>query len=106
MTNRIFFILSLFVLLSGSMLVAQSDSSISILSKDGAWCWFQDPRAVYIAGKHQKTYAGWVTHDGQLQVGAYNHVTNETEIVTIRENWGTDDHNTGLRAYLVLKIHY
>ena len=69
-------------------------------TEDGAWCWFQDPRAVYIEGQYKRTYAGWMTHDGQLQVGAYNHQNGSTEFVTLKENWDVDDHNTN--SFLVL----
>ena len=36
---------------------------------DGAWCWFSDPRAVYHDGR---VYAGWMTADGSVQVGAWD----------------------------------
>ena len=26
-------------------------------TSDGAWCWFQDPRSVYIKGEHERVYA-------------------------------------------------
>jgi len=81
-------------------LASGSDSSITTFSTDGAWCWFQDPRSVYIEGKQKQIYAGWVTHDGKLQVGSYNLESKKTVIVTIKENWGADDHNTC--SFLVL----
>ncbi len=31
------------------------------LVADGAWCWFQDPRAVHYVGLHNRTYIGYVT---------------------------------------------
>lgn len=34
---------------------------------DGAWCWFSDPRAI---SHHGRTFAGWVTADGSIAVGA------------------------------------
>lgn len=70
------------------------------LSNDGAWCWFQDPRAVYVEGERPRTYAGWMTSRGQLQVGGYDHETGEIEIRTIKEDWDIDDHNTN--SFLVL----
>ncbi len=70
------------------------------LSKNGAWCGFQDPRAIYVEGRHRRTYAGWVTNDGRLQVGSYDHGTGKIERVTIKENWGIDDHNAN--SFLVL----
>jgi hypothetical protein len=80
--------------------VAVESSSAVELTSDGAWCWFQDPRAVYISGNRARTYAGWMTHDGKLQVGAYDHDTGETEVVTIKEDWGVNDHNNN--SFLVL----
>lgn len=66
-----------------------------VMSGDGAWCWFQDPRAVFVKGEHSRTYAQWVTHDGRLQIGAYDHDLDETEVFTIKEDWGRNDHNVG-----------
>lgn len=60
----------------------------------GAWCWFLDPRAIRISGRRNRTYAGWVTADGRLQVGAYDHATGELERVTIKEKWEIDDHSS------------
>jgi hypothetical protein len=69
-------------------------------TSDGAWCWFQDPRAIYVKGQLERTYAQWVTHDGALMVGAYNHATKGIETFTLKENWDADDHNVG--AFLLL----
>lgn len=71
-----------------------------VLSGDGAWCWFQDPRAVYVNGRRERTYAQWVTQDGRLQLGAYDHAAGTPEFHVLKEMWGGDDHNTG--AFLVL----
>ncbi len=43
------------------------------MTKDGAWCFFADPRAVYFAGKHRRTYVGWLTSEGDVRVGCYDH---------------------------------
>jgi hypothetical protein len=67
---------------------------------DGAWCWFQDPRAVHVRGARTRTYAQWVTHDGRLEVGAYDHLTGGIETHLLKERWDADDHNVG--AFLVL----
>ncbi len=62
-------------------------------STDGTWCWFQDPRAVYYEGEKKQTYTGWITSDGKVQVGSYNHDTEEIKIHTLVENFQVDDHN-------------
>lgn len=79
---------------------AGNDTQTLVFSKDGAWCWFQDPRAVYINGKQERTYAGWVTRHGTLQIGAYDHRSGAVEAVTLKENWDADDHNSN--SFLVL----
>lgn len=35
---------------------------------DGAWSWFQDPRAVHYVGAHDRTYIGYVTSAGDIDV--------------------------------------
>ncbi len=77
-----------------------SEDTPLFFAEDGAWCWFQDPRAVYIDGEHERTYAGWMTSTGQLQVGAYDHESGDVEQVTLKEDWDIDDHNTS--SFLVL----
>lgn len=75
-------------------------NNAKIFTHDGAWCWFQDPRAVFVQGRYCCTYAQWVTHDGNLIIGAYNHDTGEVATNTLRTRWDADDHNVG--AILVL----
>jgi hypothetical protein len=36
-----------------------------------------------------------VTSGGSLQIGAYDHRDGEIERITLEEDWGADDHNTG-----------
>ncbi len=97
-------IIVLLFLLPYSITSAKSstrDEGALTFTDDGAWCWFQDPRAVYVKGKRQRIYAQWVTHDGKLQVGAYDLTSGKIEVITLKENWDADDHNVG--AFLVLK---
>jgi len=68
--------------------------SYPVFSDDGAWCWFQDPRAVYVEGKHKQTFAGWMTHTGRLQIGAYDHQSGDFRTFTLKDQWDIDDHNT------------
>lgn len=75
-------------------------STRGTLTSDGAWCWFQDPRAVYVEGMHRRTYAQWMTRDGRLQIGCWDHRTGDTQVHTLKEGWGVDDHNVG--SFLVL----
>lgn len=73
------------------------------MTADGAWCWFQDPRAVYVEGAKVRTYATWVTALGELQIGAFDHGTATIESHTLKKGWGADDHNVG--SILALPDH-
>ena len=39
---------------------------------DGAWCWFQDPRAVRYVGAYDKIYYGYVARNGDIKIDSYN----------------------------------
>lgn len=71
-----------------------------IISPSGAFCWFQDPRAVYVEGQYRRTYVGWISSQGKLEVGYYDHDTDEVKTKTIKEFWDIDDHN--VPSFLVL----
>ena len=62
-------------------------------TEDGAWCWFSDPRAVYHQGKHKRTYSGWVTADGSIEVGYYDHELDTVVSSIIDGKLQVDDHN-------------
>jgi hypothetical protein len=62
---------------------------------DGAWCWFQDPRAVYLKAQHERTYASWMQAGGKLLVGYLDHSDHSTHSFVLKEQWDIDDHNTG-----------
>ena len=38
------------------------------LVADGAWCWFQDARAVHYVGAHDRTYIGYVDSAGDIDI--------------------------------------
>lgn len=64
---------------------------------DGAWCWFSDPRAIYFNGKHRRTYAGWIDHNGNVTVGYYDHDRKTIESKILHKELEVDDHdNPGL----------
>lgn len=62
-------------------------------TEDGAWCWFQDPRATRYVGQHDRTYAGWVSRDGDIELGAYDHDAAETTVTTLHAGFEPDDHD-------------
>ena len=59
---------------------------------DGAWSWFGDPRAVYVAGRDDEVFVGWIDWSGNVTVGAYDPrlgVTSQHVIGHLRH----DDHD-------------
>ncbi len=63
-------------------------------SSGGAWSWFGDPRAVYHAGAHHRTYVGWDAPDGSIQVASYDHDSGRRVMVTLKARFQVDDHDT------------
>jgi len=64
-----------------------------VLTNDGAWCWFSDPRAIYYKGTHSRTYAGWITSDGDVVVGFYDHNTEDVKTHVLHKALEVDDHD-------------
>ncbi len=59
------------------------------INEDGTWCWFSDPRAVYL---DNTTYIACVSSLGNIDISAYNHKTKETQTHTLREAYHVNDH--------------
>ncbi|MDH8702453.1 hypothetical protein M2138_001817 [Dysgonomonadaceae bacterium PH5-43] len=75
---------------------ADSDSKVEdylTLTKDGAWCWFADPRAVYYEGEKKQTYIAWVNSQGDIMIASFNHDTNEYQEKLIHSKLEIDDHD-------------
>lgn len=60
------------------------------INSNGAWCWFQDERAL-IAGDY--LVAGSITNDGAVEASALNLATGEVTISTLTTGFEADDHN-------------
>ena len=62
------------------------------LVEDGAWCWFQDPRAL----RHgNTTYVNYVTTSGDIRISAFDHSTRQIRHAVLHANLEADDHNDG-----------
>ncbi|AZM49603.1 hypothetical protein DMB38_30925 [Streptomyces sp. WAC 06738] len=63
------------------------------LAPSGAWCWFGDPRAVHHRGTHRRTYVGYITAAGDINVTQYDHDTGGSTTSTLISGFQIDDHN-------------
>lgn len=70
-----------------------------VWSADGAWCWFGDPRAVRTTTELpdgrvlDRTYFGWITRLGDVQVAQYDHGSRLMSTTTLATRIQIDDHN-------------
>ena len=60
-----------------------------VLTRDGAWCWFSDPRAIYVG---DEMFGGYVDRQGSIWAFRYNPVTQESEQHKLYEKLDYDDH--------------
>jgi hypothetical protein len=74
-----------------SLLNKINHREFKVLSKDGAWCWFQDPRSVYV---ENSIISGWITSEGHLEIGSYHLITQNNVHYRLKDNWEVDDHST------------
>lgn len=70
--------------------IAQESMSIK-LTTDGAWCWFSDPRAIYIHGDNPGILTGWVTSDGSIEAGLLSQ-EGKVETQVVSPQLDKDDH--------------
>jgi len=66
--------------------------ALQTLTHSGAWCWFGDPRAVFHAGKHRRTYIGWVSRNGDILVGAFDPESRTLRTACLHAGLQRDDH--------------
>ena len=62
------------------------------LVADGSWCWFQDPRAVHHVGAHDRTYVGYVTSRGDIDIISQDNGTAALTHTTLHPRLIADDH--------------
>ncbi len=66
------------------------------VAKEGAWCWFADPRAIHYEnedGTVNKTFIGYIDIHGNIKATQYDFLTNQTQEVLIRSWFQPDDHD-------------
>ena len=67
-----------------------SQSNSGYLTKDGAWCWFSDPRTIMT---EDYVFAGWVKSNGTIEASRLNLKTFEIETSKLYHKLEKDDHN-------------
>lgn len=70
--------------------VRAGEPSIEVVHQDGAWCWFQDERAL-VVGDHLVVAS--VARSGRLDVTQLDLATGARVITPLREGFEPDDHN-------------
>jgi hypothetical protein len=71
----------------------KNDPGFQVVSEDGAWCWFADPRAVYHKGAKERIYYGYINTEGDVLISARDVKTKEVETFVLHEKLQVDDHN-------------
>lgn len=79
----------LFFIILCTLISVTSASPVSLVTADGAWCWFTEPRAVSWQGK---TYTGWVNRAGDIVAAAIDSATHSVDTVILHSKIQIDDH--------------
>lgn len=77
-------------------LPASSAMAFSVVTDEGAWCWFADPRALHHENKAlgiDKTYIGSIDNLGNIKAEEYDFNKGTKETVLIRSWFQPDDHD-------------
>lgn len=95
--RRTFIAFIFFLTLAGFISAQQRAENYLSFSKDGAWCWFSDPRAVFHNGM---TYAGWTSSTGDVTVATYNITTGKIKSTIVYPKFQADDHTAPSLLFL------
>lgn len=95
--KRIFVLCGLLVAMVTSFRAQITESfSSNIVTDEGAWCWFADPRALHYeneSGTINATYIGYIDVHGNVKATQYDWLTHCKTDVLIRSYFQPDDHN-------------
>lgn len=93
-------LLFLLCLAALSMSAGRATQSITI-TRDGTQLWYNTPSASFFSGKHQRTYLAWVTSQGALKVGHYDHVTKTMSDSVQVHQWDSPDDHEAPALYVI-----
>lgn len=78
---------------SVSSRVGTYTQAFDTLDIDGAWCWFNDPRAIHYKGQKDQTYIGWVSSKGDIVIASYDHQSGHIQKKVLHASYEPDDHD-------------
>ena len=61
----------------------------AFITNDGAWCWFSDPRAIYVG---DKMFGGFVDKEGSIWAFSYDPATQARQQYKLSDKFNYDDH--------------
>ena len=94
---------SLLLVLVTSIQAQTTNNGNTVVSEEGAWCWFADPRALHYenaTGSINATYIGYIDVHGNVKATQYDWVSGRKTDVLVRSYFQPDDHNNP--TFLVL----
>ena len=96
MKPRNIWVLLLLLVAGLQSITAQEQGAANIVSDEGAWCWFADPRALHYenaTGTINATYLGYIDVHGNVMATQYDWLTRRKTDVLVRSYFQPDDHN-------------
>ncbi|MEM9887135.1 MAG: BNR-4 repeat-containing protein [Bacteroidota bacterium] len=69
---------------------SHAQSKVGTLTNDGAWCWFSDPRAIYLDGQ---VITAWVKSEGTVEAARFGLSDQNVETDELYFRLERDDHN-------------
>lgn len=64
-----------------------------ILTTDGAWCWFSDPRAIYLQQKKGTIVTGWINKSGNVYAASLHIKSRQQSQQRLYKTLEIDDHD-------------
>ncbi|WP_430812262.1 MULTISPECIES: BNR-4 repeat-containing protein [unclassified Carboxylicivirga] len=90
MKNTIKLLVNVLVLLLACSNLFSQESASGYLTKDGGWCWFSDPRAIYVDGN---IITGWVKKNGTIEAASFSAAGKEIKTKELFFRLEADDHD-------------
>ena len=101
--NLFKFFLFVFLVANTTQLYSAATFEGNLVSKEGAWCWYADPRALHYenaAGTINSSYIAYIDVHGNIKATQHNFLTGKNNEVLIRSYFQPDDHD--VPSFLVL----